>query len=61
MFSGGFKRSGLFGLFGLIVVAALAVVIATTGEGQSNSKTTYALIFGVLADLWLAERLAAAA
>ncbi len=50
MFSGGFRRSGLFGLVGVIVVAAIVVVIATTtGEGQSNPKTTYALIFGVLA------------
>jgi hypothetical protein len=50
VFSGGFKRSGLFGLFGVIAVAAIVVLIAlTTGEGQSNPKTTYALIFGVLA------------
>jgi hypothetical protein len=50
VFSGGFKRSSLFGLIGVFVVAALVVVIATTtGEGQSNPKTTYALIFGVLA------------
>jgi len=50
VFSGGFKRSGLFGLIGVFVVAGLVVVIATTtGEGQSNPKTTYALIFGVLA------------
>ena len=50
MFSGGFRRSSLFGLFGVIGVAAIVVVIAlTTGEGQSNPKTTYALIFGVLA------------
>lgn len=50
MFSGGFRRSGLFGLFGVIAVAGLVVVIAlTTGEGQSNPKLTYALIFGVLA------------
>jgi hypothetical protein len=49
MFSGGFRRSGLFGLFGVIAVAAIVVVIAfTTGEGQSNPKTTYALIFGVV-------------
>ena len=48
--SGGFKRSGIFGIVGVIVVAALVVVIATsTGEGQSNPKTTYALIFGVIA------------
>jgi len=46
----GFKRSGLFGLIGVFVVAAVVVVIATTtGEGQSNPKATYALIFGVLA------------
>lgn len=50
MFSGGFKRSSRFGLIGVIVVAGLVVVIATTtGEGQSNPKMTYALIFGVLA------------
>ncbi|HEY5709459.1 MAG TPA: hypothetical protein VIS51_08685 [Solirubrobacterales bacterium] len=50
MFSGGFRRSGLFGLIGVIVVAGVVVVIAlTTGEGQSNPKATYALIFGVLA------------
>jgi len=50
VFSGGFKRSSRFGLVGVIVVAGLVVVIATTtGEGQSNPKTTYALIFGVLA------------
>ncbi len=49
MFSGGFKRSGLFGLIGVFVVAGILVAISTTGEGQSNPKTTYALIFGVLA------------
>jgi hypothetical protein len=50
VFSGEFRRSGLFGLIGVIVVAGIVVVIAlTTGEGQSNPKTTYALIFGVLA------------
>ncbi|HEX6754017.1 MAG TPA: hypothetical protein VF093_10585 [Solirubrobacterales bacterium] len=50
MFSGGFRRSGLFGLIGVFVVAGIVVAIAfTTGEGQSNPKTTYALIFGVLA------------
>jgi hypothetical protein len=49
VFSGGFRRSGLFGLFGVIAVAAIVVVIAfTTGEGQGNPKTTYALIFGVV-------------
>jgi hypothetical protein len=50
VFSGGFGRSGLFGLLGVFVVAGIVVVIAlSTGEGQSNPKTTYALIFGVLA------------
>ena len=50
MFSGGFKRSGLFGLIGVFVVAGIVIVIATsTGEGQGNPKLTYALIFGVLA------------
>jgi hypothetical protein len=50
VFSGGFKRSSLFGLIGVFVVATIVVVIATTtGEGQSNPKTTYALIFAVLA------------
>lgn len=46
----GFRRSGLFGLIGVFVVAgAVAAIALTTGEGQSNPKTTYALIFGVLA------------
>jgi hypothetical protein len=50
MFSGGFKRSSRFGLIGVFVVAAIVIAIATTtGEGQSNPKTTYALIFGVIA------------
>lgn len=50
MFSGGFRRSSRFGLIGVFVVAALVVVLAlTTGEGQSNPKLTYALIFGALA------------
>lgn len=49
MFSGGFKRSGLFGLIGVVVVAGIVVAIALGSEGQSNPKTTYALIFGVVA------------
>jgi hypothetical protein len=48
--SGGFKRSSRFGLIGVVVVAAAVVAIALgTGEGQSNPKLTYALIFGVVA------------
>jgi hypothetical protein len=48
--AGGFKRSGVFGIVGVIIVAAIIVVIATTtGQGEANPKTTYALIFGVLA------------
>ncbi len=46
---GGFKRSAWFGLIGVVVVAAIVVVIGlSSGEGQSNPKTTYALIFGVI-------------
>ena len=33
--SGGFKRSGVFGLVGVFVVAGLAIAIATTmGKGR---------------------------
>jgi hypothetical protein len=48
VFRGGFKRSGLFGLFGVIAVGAIVVVIGLSSEGQGDPKTTYALIFGVL-------------
>ena len=48
--SGGFKRSGVFGIVGVFVVAALAIVIATTmGAGQANPKLALGLIFGVIA------------
>ena len=48
--SGGFKRSSRFGLIGVFVVMALVAVIATTtGQGEANPKTTLALIFGVIA------------
>jgi hypothetical protein len=47
---GSFRRSGLFGLIGVFVVAAVIVVIATTtGQGEANPKLTMGLIFGVIA------------
>jgi hypothetical protein len=49
MFSGGFKRSGLFGLLDVIVVAAIVAFIGLSSEsGDASPKTTYALIFGVV-------------
>lgn len=48
--SGGFKRSGVFGIVGVFVVAAVVAVIALTmGEGDPDPKAAYALIFGVIA------------
>jgi hypothetical protein len=48
--AGGFKRSGMFGIVGVFVVAAIVIVIATTtGQGEANPKTTLALVFGVVA------------
>lgn len=53
--SGGFKRSGVFGLVGVFVVAGLAIVIATTmGEGQANPKLALGLIFAVIAIFFVA-------
>jgi hypothetical protein len=52
--AGGFKRSRVFGIVGVFVVAAIVVVIATTtGQDQANPKTTLALIFGVLATFFV--------
>ncbi len=46
---GAFRRSGTFGIVGVIVVAAVAVVIATTmGSGQGRPKLAFGLIFGVI-------------
>jgi hypothetical protein len=46
----GFKRSGLFGLIGVVVVAIVVAVIAqSSGGGEANPKGTMALIFGVIA------------
>lgn len=48
--SGGFRRSGLFGVLGVIAVAALVAVIGLTlGQGDADPKLAYALIFGLLA------------
>jgi hypothetical protein len=48
--SGGFKRSGLFGLIGVVVVAvAVAVIALSADSGDANPKRTLALIFGVIA------------
>lgn len=48
--AGGFKRSGVFGIVGVFVVAAIIlVIVTTTGQGEANPKTTLALVFGVLA------------
>src|SRR3954447_10085021 len=50
MVSGGFRRSALFGIVGVVVVAVLAAVLALTmDEGDPNPKPTLALIFGVIA------------
>jgi hypothetical protein len=47
---GGFKRSGLFAIFGLLVVAAIVVLVGLSADPtDANPKETYALIFGVLA------------
>jgi hypothetical protein len=48
--SGGFRRSGLFGIIGIIVVAVLAAVFGLTlDEGDADPKLTLTLIFGVIA------------
>lgn len=48
--SGGFKRSGLLGIVGVFVVAALVAAIALTmGQGDPNPKLALGLIFGVIA------------
>ncbi|MGE0067107.1 MAG: hypothetical protein AB7T48_07100 [Solirubrobacterales bacterium] len=48
--SGGFKRSGVFGIVGVFVVAALVAAIALTmGQGDPNPKLALGLIFGVIA------------
>jgi hypothetical protein len=48
--SGGFRRSGLFGLVGVVVgMVAIAVIAVSTESGDASPKATYALIFGVVA------------
>jgi hypothetical protein len=50
VFSGGFKRSSLFGLVGVVAVMIAVALIALNGDsGDSNPKGTVALIFGVIA------------
>jgi hypothetical protein len=50
VFSGGFRRSSRYGLVGIIVVAALTVVIGLTmGQGEADPKLALGLIFGVVA------------
>lgn len=46
---GGFKRSALFAIFGLVVAAIVVVVGLSADPTDANPKETYALIFGVLA------------
>ncbi|HET6998025.1 MAG TPA: hypothetical protein VFI03_05485 [Solirubrobacterales bacterium] len=48
--SGGFKRSSRFGLIGVFVVmAAVAAIGLTMGQGEANPKLALGLIFGVIA------------
>jgi len=48
--SGGFKRSGLFGIVGVLAVAAIVAVIALTmGQGEANPKLALGLIFATIA------------
>jgi Mn2+/Fe2+ NRAMP family transporter len=50
VFSGGFKRSGLFGLIGVVVVMiAVALIALNADSGDPNPKGTMALSFGVIA------------
>lgn len=45
-----FRRSGLFGIIGVFVVAGLCIVVAQNmGSGQANPKGAYALIFRIIA------------
>lgn len=48
--SGGFKRSSVFGIVGILVVAGICAAIGLTmGSGEANPKPALALIFGVIA------------
>jgi len=50
VFSGGFKRSSRFGLIGVLAVMAIVAAIGLTmGQGEANPKLALGLIFGVLA------------
>jgi hypothetical protein len=47
--AGGFKRSGRFGLIGVVVVAIVVALIASSAGNEASPKGTLALIFGVIA------------
>jgi hypothetical protein len=47
--AGGFKRSGLFGLIGVVAVAIVVAIIVSTAGSEANPKGTLALISGVIA------------
>jgi len=50
MMRGPFRRSGAFGLVGVVVVMVVVAVIALTmGQNQADPKAALALIFGVIA------------
>ena len=50
MLSGGFKRSGLLGLVGVVLVAvAIASIALSTDSSEANPKGTLAIIFGLVA------------
>lgn len=47
--AGGFKRSGRFGLIGVVLVAIVIAIVASSAGNEANPKGTLALIFGILA------------
>lgn len=51
--AGGFKRSGRFGLIGVVLVAIVIAIVASSAGNEANPKGTLALIFGILAVFFL--------